>query len=177
MSEQGTDVYCDNIRLTVGVRGSSFKFDKNKLLAGQSPINGSVQKVMSQSMGAIISHLAHYLTLAGCQGDQQTCDTLRCAFYWTNISTEVYNTVQHCQDCHLMGKLFKPQSHLLLLAPWDPLGLIAIHILSSILRNMSGNQFMVIIIDRYRTMTCAVPTPNIFVRLQLQATCGSPNVV
>lgn len=56
---------------------------------------------------------------------------------------------------------FKHRRQLHMLPPSAPLCFFAIDILDSLPQTKSGNQFVVIIIDRYSEMPRAVPTPNI----------------
>lgn len=57
----------------------------------------------------IILYLAHHLTLAGSSGERRVYDTFRREFYWPKMSTDVYDTVLHCQKFPIMGTEIKHQ--------------------------------------------------------------------
>lgn len=109
LSARRTDVYCDIIRPTVGIPGSSFDFDKNELLVRLSPIDDAIQNVLPQLMGPTILRLVHRSTIAGCPVELQIYDTLRRKDVWHNISSDEYSTVRHYDDCPWIVTSFKHQ--------------------------------------------------------------------
>lgn len=92
-SAQGADAYCENIRQTVRIPRSSLNSDKNGLLVRHKSTDGSLQKVVTQSIRLITLHSTHYSILAGDSGERRKYDTSRRKYFWPNISTNVDNTV------------------------------------------------------------------------------------
>lgn len=99
LSAQNIDAYWDKIQQTVGTPGLSLHFDKNGLLERLSPIDGTVQNDVLHSMRPVTLKLDHDATLSGPQEECQMYDTIRREYVWPNMSTDVYSTVRHYQDC------------------------------------------------------------------------------
>lgn len=112
-------------------------------------------------MRPIILHLAHHSTLPGQQGERNMYNTLRREYIRRNMPTDVYNTVQNCQEYPRTGTKFKHQRQLQLFPPSGPLEFSVIDILGPLLRTRSGNEFVLIITDRTSKLIRAFSTPKV----------------
>lgn len=161
ISAQSTDAYSDIIRPIVWIDRSSFNLKKSGLLMSLSPIYGSLQNVVPQSLRSIILNLADNPTLPGHSGEFRMYDTLRSEYSWRNMSTDVHNKVRHCQHWPRMGIKFKNQRQLQLFLPSGSIELIVIDIIGPLRITKLGNQYVKHIINRYRELARAVLTTNI----------------
>lgn len=82
-----------------------------------SPIDGAIQKAVPHLTRPVIFHLAQQTALAGPIGEIPMYVTLRHKYFWPNMSTDVYSTVWHCQDCNRVGALFNRQAQVQLFHP------------------------------------------------------------
>lgn len=81
-------------------------------------------------------------------------------YYCPNMSRDVYDTVQHCQYCANLGRKFKHHRQLQLFPPSSRLQFFARDIACWLPQRSSGNQFVVIVSDRYSKLASTVPTAN-----------------
>lgn len=69
-------------------------------------------------------------------------------FYWPHIANDVYATVRDCQYCTRNYRTNRKQSKLRQFSPNSLLEFVAIDILGPLPNTKSGNQFVVVMIDR-----------------------------
>lgn len=76
-----------------------FEYDRYGTLVLQAKLDGAHQRVMPDRPRNRLLHFTHYLVVA-----VQPCDTrmdyaLREEYYSTQMASNVFSTVQDCQDC------------------------------------------------------------------------------
>lgn len=72
----------------------------------------------------------------------------------------VYETVENCAACG-KNRVHSKKRHLQLFPPQHPMDTIYIDMLGPFTKTKNGSQFILVITDRYRNLTSAVPTTNI----------------
>lgn len=109
---QSKDAFCEWFRRLVGIPGSLFTFDINRILGSKAAIDWSIQKLFPTSLIARLFQQAHYSRLARHPGERKVYDSLRKDYHLPHMVTNVYNTDKNCSQCPRMGKTFKHQRHL-----------------------------------------------------------------
>lgn len=85
-------------------------------------------------------------------------ENLRRYFYWPHTVSEVYSYVEKCESCRGHRLSQRHQRWMQLLLPGGPLELVAVEILGSLTKKRKGNCFVIMMTDRYRKRTKAIPT-------------------
>ena len=156
---QKTDTFCKRIADTVDTPGSAFNYDRDGVLVRRSALDGSVQRVIPVAFRTHVLQLMHAIPLAGHPGARRMYDTMRCEFYWPHMANDVYETVQRCESCAATrGTQYTKQKHLRLFPANGPLEFVAMDILGPLPKTKQGNQFVVVLTDRYSKLTRAIPT-------------------
>lgn len=69
--EQANDWYCRLASSILGLPGSTWNYDRNRLLIRISPINGVVQEIILTSLPPGLLYQSHCQALAGHQGERR----------------------------------------------------------------------------------------------------------
>lgn len=74
---QSKDVSCVELRQTIRILGSAFKFDRNGGIVKNAIIDGSIQKLVSTSLKKRLLQKAHHSTSAIHPGERRIYGSLR----------------------------------------------------------------------------------------------------
>lgn len=105
--------------------------------------------VFPTSLGKQIMYLPHYSGHVGNPRERWMYDTMRQHYYRLHMANEVYNTLLHCQPCSGDSGQRAHQRKLQLFQPAEPLQFMAMHILRALPKTSDGNQFIIVVADRY----------------------------
>ena len=158
IAEQAKDEYCRSVAESVGKRSSSFAYDRNGVLVRKSRLDGTLQKVVPESLRARILYLSHYPRLAGHPGGTRMYYTMRRDFYWPLMANDVHATVRDCESCaKTRGTQYKHQRKMKMFPASGPLEFVAMDILGPLPKTDGGNRFVLVITDRFTKMCRAIP--------------------
>ena len=123
-----------------------------------SPIDGAIQRLVPENLRQRILKMAHYPRLAGHPGSRRMYDTLRRDFYWPNMANDVATLVRNCTSCAKVRGAKHSHQHFLKLFPAaGPLEYVAMDILGPLPKSAKGNQYILVITDRYTKLARAIP--------------------
>lgn len=106
---QSMDCHCEKTRFTARTQWLIFNYDRNSLLVRLLFINGDRKKVERQKMGPSTPHLVHHLTLGSHPWERRMYITLWHEQAFSDMSMDVYSTVQLCADYPSMKTNFRHQ--------------------------------------------------------------------
>ena len=159
LAAQKDDAYCRDTAQTVGQPGSAFNFDRDGILVRRSTLDGSIQKVVPDSLRSTILSLAHDSPAAGHPGAIKMYETMRRFLYWPLMASDVYDYVRGCASCaRVRGTAAQRQKLLTLFPAAGPLEFVAMDIAGPYPRTRNGNEYVVVLTDRFTKLTRAIPT-------------------
>ena len=160
--EQARDAYCCTKRTEMDHEWNSpFKEDETGLLVRISNLDGAHQIVIPKSMQKRILYANHYPKTAGHPGGRRMFYTMRRYYYWPYMSLDIYNTVKNCEACAKESiRLRKIASKLKLFPATFPLESVALDYVGPLPKTTHGNNFLLVITDRYSKLTRAIPMKN-----------------
>ena len=153
---QFTDAFCVDIRrrLNEGVV-LPFGFNEDGLLCRQVTHE---QIVIPHSLKQRVLHINHYSRLAGHPGGRKLYQVIRKDMYWPALAIDCYATVRRCSTCAKNRmKLRQHVQQLQLFPASGPLESVAIDILGELIKTARGNQYLLVISDRFTKLTKTVP--------------------
>lgn len=159
--EQAQDDYCKAPSLHVSHLNSEFHTDQRGLLVRKPVVDESIQIVVLKSLRMRILYLTHYPPIAGHPGTRRMYDTHRQKIYWPHMANELYTTVAQCVSCVKNRNRLRHKRRLQLFMAVGPLDVVAMDILGPLLKTQQGNQYIVMITDKYSKLTRAIPNSKI----------------
>ncbi|CDF40971.1 unnamed protein product [Chondrus crispus] len=130
----------------------------------QSPLDGTLQRVVPKRLGAKVLYLAHPPRLARHPGGTRMYDTLRREYYWPHMANNVYSTVRNCQSCSATrSTIVRHQKDIKLFPAAGPLEFVAMDLLGPLPKTAHGNQFVLVITDLFSKLTCSIALPPQYV--------------
>ena len=154
---QLSDDFCSDIRrrLNGGV-AVPFGFNDRGLLCRKTEAQDQI--VIPHALKARVLHINHYSRLAGHPGGKKLYHTIRKDMYWPSLSVDCYAAARRCSTCARNRiKLRRHTSQLKLFPASAPLEAVAIDILGELIKTSQGNQYLLVISDRYTKLTKTVP--------------------
>jgi Integrase zinc binding domain len=137
-------------------------FADTDVLCRRSPVDGSKQITVPLSLRSRLLYLSHHPPIAAHPGVQRLYASLRRHYYWPRMVSDVYQVVAQCDKC-LQERLAlrRPQGDMTLFPAHEPLDYVAIDILGPLPRTKKGNQYLLVIADRFSKLVRTVPLPLI----------------
>lgn len=163
---QQEEVTCQKL-ITEDVFKEGSKFSMNeaegKLLLCRSSNNPEKLRIyVPESLRTRVMHLSHYPATAGHPGAKKMFNTLSQQFYWPTMVADVYQFVKQCHECtkenYTLTKRHKPVK---LFPAEGPLSFIAIDLLGPLPKTTKGNQYILVIADRFSKLVRTVPLKTI----------------
>lgn len=121
-------------------------------------MNGCLQKLEPESLKVRTLRAEHYHPMAGHQDERRIYDTMQKKFFWSHMAIDVYETVINCATCASINEPTKLKRHLQFFPASGPLKYVAVDILGSLSRTKNGNEYIIVMTDRYLKIKCAIPT-------------------
>ncbi len=153
---QQQDSFCSDIRRKLN-EGEvlPFGFNQDGLLCRTVEHE---QVVIPHALKARVLHIHHYARLAGHPGGRKLYAAIRRNMYWPAMAVDCYATVRRCPTCAKNRiKLRKNTTTLQLFPANGPLEAIAIDIMGELIKTSRGNQYLLVITDRFTKLTKTVP--------------------
>lgn len=154
------DRYCWEAAIIVGKPGCVYSNNWEGVVVRKLKIDSSVRNFVPESLPAQGLYMAHYLSLLVIKGWDYFY-TLWCEFYWPDVANKAYKAVANGQLCAAQGTKNCHQNKLFLFPASRPLELVVIEILGPLTKKKYGNYHVVILTDRWNTLTRTIPVPII----------------
>ena len=154
---QQQDPFCQTLRkrLEEGVV-RAFGINNDGLLVRKS--EHGPQIVIPHALKARVLHIHHYARLGGHPGGRKLYQTIRRHMYWPACAVDCYATARRCPTCARNRiKLRKNTTELQLFPATAPLESVAIDVLGELIQTARGNQYILVISDRFTKLTKTVP--------------------
>lgn len=163
VQEQTKDDFCNGILSKLESEDSViYKVNDKGLLVRVSPVDKSEQIVVPLTLRQKVLHLSHFPRMMGHPGGTRMYHTLRRAYYWPSMAVDVYATVRMCTSCAKERvTLRKHKSFMKLFPATAPLEFVAIDILGPLRKTASGNEYLLVMTDRFSKLTRTAPLSSI----------------
>lgn len=137
---------------------SEFQTDCRDIHFWTSPLDESIQIVVSASPPIRILYLCHYPSIAGHSGQRRMNYTFRCDLCWAHVASNVQGTVAQCESCARTGSRYRHKRRLQIFPASVLLVFVAMTVLGLLAKTRQDNQPIVALMHRYSKLTRAVPT-------------------
>lgn len=147
--EQTSGPYYQAASVQFGHLNSTFHTDHRGLLTRSSTVDSATQIVIPASLCERIQHLPHHPPIIGHPGQRRMYDMLWSKFFRHHIAADVYGTVAKCASCAKSERILKHKTNFQPFAAVEPLDSVTIDTLGPLLKAIQGNQYVVLITNRY----------------------------
>lgn len=156
---QAEDPRCQEIRAEMdGNDKSRFREDTNGLLVRIAPLDDAVQVYVPSHMRHGVLMREHLPPQAGHPGANKMYTSMRRWFYWEAMVIEVYAFVANCLLCARRRVGPRRRTNYMKSFPaTEPLTDLSIDLLGPLPRTKVGNEFLLVIVDRFSKLTRAIP--------------------
>ena len=155
LSEQSCDEYCQWARRQMDLSTESpFAIDQHGVLIRRSPLDGTLQVVVPESLRRRVLDIAHHPPISAHPGRSRMYQTLRRDFYWPSMTVDIHFTVDSCDAC--ARNRIKDQRNVYpmkLFPATNPLEYVAMDILGPLPRTKHGKRFILVVTDRFTKLT------------------------
>jgi transposase InsO family protein len=153
ISEQATDDLCrilsEKGTVTEDLRG---------VLCRISPLDGSSQMLIPETLRERLMALFHLPRVAGHTGFSKMYQQMRQLFYWPRMAADITCYVSRCPSCVKKSlKVSRKTTRLTLFPPTAPMEFIAMDIMGPLTTTERGNRFLLVVTDRFTKLTRAYP--------------------
>ena len=160
---QAEDPFCKSQRDTLDtVAETRFFLGDDGLLMRRGVFQGTEQLVVPASLKDSILEREHNAPTGGHLGSSKLYQTLRTRYYWPSMVVDIYSWVAACTSCaqnRLMER--RPTTAMLLFPAKEPFAALAMDILGPLPVTEEGNQYLLVICDRFTKLTRAIPLAEI----------------
>ena len=160
VSAQLHDALCSEIRRKMnGGVVLPFGLNEHGILCRQVSHD---QIVVPHSLKAKVLHIHHYSRQAGHPGGRKLYCALKRHMYWPAMAVDCYATVRRCTTCAKNRiKLRQNCNELQLFPAIAPLESVALDIFGELIKTARGNQYLLVISDRFTKLTKVVPLKTV----------------
>jgi len=153
---QQTDDYC--VEMSTGVkRGTAEAFFRNEHHALHRRTPYGNQLVIPKSLRERVLTLDNHARVAAHPGMNRMYYTMRKAYYWPSMVTDIHNTITKCTTCAQNRLALRRHTTPLTLFPaTEPLTELSVDIFEPIPASKKGNRFIFVITDRFAKLTKCV---------------------
>ena len=140
------------------VAKSSATEDERGLLVRTSPLDGSRQVVIPETLQGRCLALFHLPKVAGHTGSTKMYAQMRRVVYWPRMAADVSYYVSRCPSCAKKSlRVGRKTTKLSLFPPSAPMEFVAMDILGPLTTTDRGNRFLLVVTDRFSKLTRAFP--------------------
>jgi len=153
---QQTDAFCVEMSTRVE-RGTAKAFfrDEHHALYRRAPYGN--QLVIPKSLRERVLTLKQHATVAAHPGMNRMYYTMRKAYYWPSMVTDIHSTITKCTTCaQNRPALRRHSTPLTLFQAIEPLTELSVDIFVPIPASKKGNRFILVITDRFAKLTKCV---------------------
>ena len=153
--EQSRDEYCQWARRQMDLSTSSpFAIDQHGVLIRRSPLDGTLQVVVPESLRRRLLDIAHNPPISAHPGRSRMYQTLRRDFYWPSMTVDIHFVVENCESCARNRIKDQRNVYPMKLFPADkPLDFVAADILGPLPKTKHGKRFILVVTDRFSKLT------------------------
>jgi hypothetical protein len=124
----------------------------------RSPIDNAEQIIVPEALQKRVLQLAHDAVTAGHPGAKRLYHNIRANFYWRGLAADCYAHVGACHFCARKRLRVKTKTAALtLFLPQQPFEMVSIDLLGPLHETRRGNQYALVITDRFSKLSRAVP--------------------
>lgn len=158
---QLTDKFCIGIRSKLNA-GEDLNFDPNdKVQLIRCGTTGE-RIAIPHPLKKKVLHFHHYARLAGYPGAQKLYQSIRRHMYWPALAADCYTRVRRCLTCaRNLIQLRKNVTTVKIFPAQAPLESVAIDVLGELVKTARGNQYLLVIVDRFTKLVKTVPMKGI----------------
>lgn len=160
ISAQFTDKDCRSSLAFFGKRSTCFNIQSNGALFKIPFLDGALKWAPSVSLRTRLLYYCNYSLLAGDRDKCEMDNDVRKELYWPHVAKDVYSTVWDCCFCTTNFKHRKRQRKVKLFIPKGPMEYVCMDILRPLPRTKKGNQFRIMMTDRYKKLTKRILPSN-----------------
>jgi len=153
---QQTDDYCVEMstRVECGTAKAFFR-NEHHALYRRTPYGN--QLCIPKSLRERVLTLEHHATVAAHLGMNRMYYTMRKAYYWPSMVTDIHTTITKCMTCAQNRLALRRHTTPLTLFPaTEPLMELSVDIFGTIPASKKGNRFILVITDRFAKLTKCV---------------------
>ncbi len=161
VTAQWSDPFCIAVRQDIlAERKTQFYINDDDCLCRTAAFG--TQLVVPAALRAKVLHIYHYSRLAGHPGGKKMIGMIRRHFYWPSLAVDCYAVVRKCPSCAKNRlKLRRNTSKLSLFPPKGPLESVSIDIFGELHRTARGNQYLLMVTDRFSKLTKSIPLKGV----------------
>ena len=127
-----------------------------------SKLNAQEQLVLPQACRQAVLHMAHNIPLAGHLGREKTADRILQRFFWPGIHADVEMHCAQCRECQLTARPVNQRVPLVSMpVVSEPFALLAMDIVGPLERTVSGNKYILVLVDYATRYPEAIPLRSI----------------
>ena len=133
---------------------SPLAIDQHWVLIRRSPLDGSLQVVVPETLRERLLDIAHNPPISAHPGRSRMYQTLRGDFYWPSMTVDIHFTVDRC-DSYARNRI-KDQRNIYpmkLFPAANPLEFVAMDILGPLPKTKHGKRFILVVTDRFSKLT------------------------
>jgi len=160
---QVEDARCKEFRAAMdGNDKSRFREGPNGLFVRTAPLDKAAQVFVLTHMRYRVVMRERYPPQAGHPGANKMYTSIRRWFYLESMVLDVYALLANCTQCarNRVGKRRK-KNYLKTFSPTEPLMDLYVDLLGPLPRTASGNEYLLVIVDRFSKMIRAIPLQRI----------------
>ena len=159
---QEMDPWCREIRAEMNRNPKSrFGETPDGLLVRLAPLDRAVQIIGPKALQKEVLTLEHEPGHAGHPGVNKMYTSMRRSFYWDTMVADVASFVSNCPSCAKGKVQGRRRTNLLRLFPaTDPFTDVCLDLLGPLPETANGNEYLLVIVDRFTKLTRVVPIPN-----------------
>lgn len=155
---QKRDSFCQGLIKGADEYGSPYFLVEHRLLSKRFRLDGATPHALPATFRPVILCHAHNPVLVGHPGERRMYDTMRPLFYRPHMAKDVHAYVEACPDCRKHGRHPTHQRLLKLISPDGPFEFVAMVIFGPPPKTKNDNLFIVVITDRFKKLTMAIPS-------------------
>jgi len=161
--KQANDEFCQEVKQSLDTsEPTRFYQNADGLLCREGHRAGSQQFLIPRSLVEDVLRAEHSSPSAAHPGGSRMYQTMRNHYYWPSLATDVFGWVAACPTCaknRLMGT--QSTAPMRLFPATEPFAALDIYLLGPSPRTPEGYEYILVICDRFTTVTRAVPLKDI----------------
>lgn len=154
LDKQPNDAFFWQRAALVRTPSSCYSYERHDSLVYTAWLDGAIRTVVPDALRR--SQLfTHYPKLVGHPGERQIYDTKSPKLYWSRMKNDAYKTVGDCRGCGRQRASLRENCHLKQFPGNGCLEVVTTGKLSQLPKTTTGNQFIIVVSDRYMRVTRA----------------------
>lgn len=152
------DSDCRKAAHNVGTANAEYKIEKKGLIVLVALTAGAVPILVRKELWKRFMYHSNFLAISGILGQRQMHDSMQREFLWPHMSIDKNTTASNCSICARNGVKSELKIELKLFPASSLLYFVTINSFAHSRRALKGNQYVVVMTDRYSKRTQAMST-------------------